>query len=220
MLKWASVYPFSSESSWPRNWTGVCCIIGRFFTSWATREAKLHPCCCKWHYFIYFNDWVIYSIVYIYMYHIFWASLMAQMVKNHLQCRISGFDPWVRKIPWRKAWQPTPVLFPGKSHRQRSPLGSGLQGCKELDATEATWHARSKRKHPGNIVYQKLRIWNLHRVKKQQEILFSGLTSGEKNSLYWVRFRFQYSTRLHYIINDYSRIVLRIFPRDKGQTKS
>ena len=32
-------YPFSSGSSWPRSWTGVSYIIGRFFTSWATREA-------------------------------------------------------------------------------------------------------------------------------------------------------------------------------------
>ena len=32
-------YPFSRGSSWPRNWTGVSCITGRFFTSWATREA-------------------------------------------------------------------------------------------------------------------------------------------------------------------------------------
>ena len=136
------------------------------------------------------------------------------------QCRRCGLSPWVRKIPQRRAWQPTPVLFPGKSHGQRSPLGSGLQGCKELDTTEATWHACSKRKHPGNRLYQKLKICNLHRVKKQQEILFSRLTSAEKNSPHYVRFSFQYSTRLHYIINDYSTIILRIFPRDKGQTKS
>ena len=25
-----------------------------------------------------------------------------------------GFDPWFRKIPWRREWQPTPVLLPGK----------------------------------------------------------------------------------------------------------
>ena len=30
------------------------------------------------------------------------------------------FDPWVRKIPWRKKWQSTPVFLPGKSHRHRS----------------------------------------------------------------------------------------------------
>ena len=27
-----------------------------------------------------------------------------------------GFDPWVGKIPWRKAWQPTPVFLPGEFH--------------------------------------------------------------------------------------------------------
>ena len=36
------------------------------------------------------------------------------------QCKRPGFDPWVRKIPWRRKWQPTPVLLPGKSRGQRS----------------------------------------------------------------------------------------------------
>ena len=39
-------------------------------------------------------------------------------------CRRRGFDLWVRKIPWRREWQPTPVFLPGKSHEQRS---GGLQ---------------------------------------------------------------------------------------------
>ena len=30
------------------------------------------------------------------------------------------FDPWVRKIPWKRAWQITPVFLPGESHGQRS----------------------------------------------------------------------------------------------------
>ena len=30
------------------------------------------------------------------------------------------FDPWVGKIPWRRKWQPAPVILPGKSHGQRS----------------------------------------------------------------------------------------------------
>ena len=38
ILEWVA-YPFSSGSSWRRNWTGVSCIAGKFFTSWATREA-------------------------------------------------------------------------------------------------------------------------------------------------------------------------------------
>ena len=34
------------------------------------------------------------------------------------------FDPWVRKILWRRKWKPTPVLLPGKSHGWRSLVGS------------------------------------------------------------------------------------------------
>ena len=34
-----------------------------------------------------------------------------------------GFDPWVGKNPWRKAWQPTPVFLPGESHGQKSLAG-------------------------------------------------------------------------------------------------
>ena len=40
-----------------------------------------------------------------------------------LQCRKPGCDPWVRKIPWRRKWQPTPVLLSGKFHGQRSLVG-------------------------------------------------------------------------------------------------
>ena len=39
------------------------------------------------------------------------------------RCKRCGFDPWVWKIPWRRAWQPTPVFLPGKSHGQRSLVG-------------------------------------------------------------------------------------------------
>ena len=47
---------------------------------------------------------------------------MAHWVKNPLQCRghrRQGFHPWVRKIPWRRKWQPTPVILLGQSQRQR-----------------------------------------------------------------------------------------------------
>ena len=39
-----------------------------------------------------------------------WASLGAQW-RIHLQCRRPGFDPWVGKTPWRRAWQPAPALL-------------------------------------------------------------------------------------------------------------
>ena len=47
------------------------------------------------------------------------------------QCRRHkrlGFDPWVRKIPWRRKWQPTPVFLPRESHGQRSLVGYGPWG--------------------------------------------------------------------------------------------
>ena len=48
------------------------------------------------------------------------------------------FDSWVWKIPWRKAWQPTPEFLPAESHGQRSLVGYHPWGRKELDTTEAT----------------------------------------------------------------------------------
>ena len=48
----------------------------------------------------------------------------------------SGLDPWVRKIPWRRAWQPTPALLPGESHGQKSLVDYSPWSCKELDTTE------------------------------------------------------------------------------------
>ena len=43
ILEWVA-YPFSSKSSQPRNWTGVSCISGGFFTNWAMREAPQFVC--------------------------------------------------------------------------------------------------------------------------------------------------------------------------------
>ena len=48
------------------------------------------------------------------------------------------FDPLVRKIPWRRKWQPTPVFLPGKSHRQRSLVGYSPWGRKSESVSEVT----------------------------------------------------------------------------------
>ena len=53
-----------------------------------------------------------------------------------LRCGRSRFDPWVRNIPWRGKWQPTPVLLPGKAHGQRSLVGYSPWGHKESDTTK------------------------------------------------------------------------------------
>ena len=51
------------------------------------------------------------------------------------------FAPWVRKVPWRRDWQPMPVFLPGESPRTEEPGGLQSMGSQELDTTEATWHA-------------------------------------------------------------------------------
>ena len=40
--------------------------------------------------------------------------------KSACPCKRHGCDPWVRKFPWRRKWQPTSALLPEKSHAQRS----------------------------------------------------------------------------------------------------
>ena len=57
--------------------------------------------------------------------------------RRHKRCK---FSPWIRMIPWRRAWQPTPIFLPGKSHGQRSPVGYSPGDHKELDITEAAQH--------------------------------------------------------------------------------
>ena len=49
-----------------------------------------------------------------------------------------GFDPWVEKIPWGRAWQPTPVFSPGKSHGQRSLEGYSPWGCRVTAEAEGS----------------------------------------------------------------------------------
>ena len=54
------------------------------------------------------------------------------------QCRRFEFDTWVGMILWRRKWQPTSVLLPGKSHGQRSLVGYSLWGYKQVGHNLAT----------------------------------------------------------------------------------
>ena len=75
-----------------------------------------------------------------------WASLYVGFPRQkypsgsadriYLQCRRHRrceFDPWVRKIPWRRKWRPTPVFLPGKFHKRRSLKVYSPWGHKESD---------------------------------------------------------------------------------------
>ena len=58
------------------------------------------------------------------------------MVKNLPAVWATWVRSWVGKIPWRRNWQPTSVLLPGETHRQRSLVGYSPQGHTESDVTE------------------------------------------------------------------------------------
>ena len=47
--------------------------------------------------------------------------------KNPSAMQETGFDPWVGKMPWRRAWQPTPVFLPGES-----PWAEDLGGLQSM----------------------------------------------------------------------------------------
>ena len=77
----------------------------------------------------------------------FWVSLVVQQERTRLQCRRRKrcrFDPWVRKIPWRRAWEPTPGFLPGESHGQIQSIG--LQSRAWLK--QLSMHSRSALKNP------------------------------------------------------------------------
>ena len=74
------------------------------------------------------------------------GCLSGLVVKIHLQCRRCKrhrFEPWVRKIPWRRNWYSIPVFLPGKCHGQRTLWGYSPRDLIESDATGYT-HATVK----------------------------------------------------------------------------
>ena len=55
------------------------------------------------------------------------------------RCRKGGFDPYIKKIPWRKKWQPTPVFLPEKLHGQRSLAGYLAHGFTKSRTWLSDW---------------------------------------------------------------------------------
>ena len=77
--------------------------------------SQVKCCCTQW--FSYWKLWVEERE------HCVWSFPGGSAVKIWLLCRRQGFDPWVGKMPWRRAWQPTPVFLPGESHGQEERGG-------------------------------------------------------------------------------------------------
>ena len=61
------------------------------------------------------------------------------------QCRRWRFNPWARKTPWRRKWQPTPVFLPEKSYGQRSLVGYSPWVCKRVGHNLATKQQETQR---------------------------------------------------------------------------
>ena len=76
------------------------------------------------------------------------ASLVAQMVKNCVQCRKPIFRPWVGEIPWRREGQSTPVFSPGELHGQKCLVSwsMGLQRVRHDWATDTHMRIRMENK--------------------------------------------------------------------------
>ena len=69
------------------------------------------------------------------------------IIESACQFRRHRFDPWVGEIPWRRKWQPTPVLLPGKSHRQKSLAGFSPQGRKRAGQHQKIISLPGKQEH-------------------------------------------------------------------------
>ena len=82
---------------------------------------------------LYTHAHILFSIVAVPIYRLPWGLRSKESICQFRRCE---FNPWVEKIPWRKAWQHTPVFLPGQFHGQKSLAGYSLTGHKESDVTE------------------------------------------------------------------------------------
>ena len=167
LLEWAA-FPFSRWPFQPRDRTQVSLLEGKFFTSWATREAqrkqkkiikitennaifkkektieKINEINSSWFFEkIDKTDKLLAGLTkkkQIEKIQIIGLPQGLNGKESTCPWRRHGFDPWARKIPWRRKWQPIPVSLPGKSHGQRSLAGYSPWDHKELGMTQRLKH--------------------------------------------------------------------------------
>ena len=104
-------------------------LIGRKLTEGllysATILLQIDVCLLKWKSKNFFNVCLIFG-----------GTSGKEFACQCRKCKKHRFNPWVGKIPWRRAWQPTSVFLPGEFHGERSLAGDSPWGCKESDTTE------------------------------------------------------------------------------------
>ena len=148
-LEWVT-FPFSRGSSQARDRTQVSHIASGFFTSWTTREAHRDEIC-------------------LHITHIYWAFQVVLVVKKKkktpaCQCRRHKrrrFNSWVGKIPWRRAWQLTPVLLPGESHGQSIGLQRVRNDWSNLACTQLMFTGPRSGENVSNSSWKMKAVTNL-----------------------------------------------------------
>ena len=112
------------------NWKAILCepYLAQYLVH-NTHVNGRHYCNCAW----------CFNIHYFYCHYYLMpllllrgASLVAQWQRTLLSMKETWFNPCIRKIPWRREWQPTPVFLPGKSHGQKSLEGYSPRGRKRV----------------------------------------------------------------------------------------
>ena len=91
-------------------------------------------------------------------------------------------NPRVRKIPWRRKWQPTPVLLPGKSHGQRSLVGYHLWDCKRVR------HGLVTKQQHGGVTWtcqEEAKSKMKDRTGSDARLVLSAQSWGEQQSWWW-----------------------------------
>ena len=165
VLEWVAI-SFSRGSSRPRDQTQVSWIAGKYFTVWATRkalaaskltlppplgsnQASTDPMMPT-----YTGVSDLHYLVYGFKCSSLCGASGKEPACQRRRHKRHGFNPWVRKIPWRSTWQPIPVFLPGKSHGQRSLVSYVHRVAKSqtgLKRQHACTHAFFQ-KHPRNNV--------------------------------------------------------------------
>ena len=84
------------------------------------------------------------------------------------QCRRCRFYPCIGKMPWRRKWQPTPVLFlPGEFHGQRGLVDYSPWGHKESDMTEQLIMHKNINTYKGKQMTNKQNFHTIHALAAQ-----------------------------------------------------
>ena len=126
---------------------------------------------------------------------------MAQRWRICLQCRRCmrhWFNPWIRKIPWRRAWQATPVFLPGESHGQRCLAGYSPWGHKESDMVEELTLSPSLFQVPDRQLYWLVLLGSRYvYILCRVTLLFSPTTNGALCLSPWLCAPFQDASKCY-----------------------